>query len=354
MIPFSLLFQAIPHGDAYHCPSSSQVSNIVLYTRQFAPGRKLLRLRPFFTGLTQAIMNRPLPTPPKRYDLVESFDALALAGKKSTENLKTLPDLPEPIRKPDHQNTFVGGFNPELLALNAVLDSHRRPPLVPPGDRDSRTAASPKAKSHPAPPSKQISMPIQMPVPHMPVPQLGKQSLTMQYALKSMRPDTPMGPALAPPFVTVPPRPHSDSIVSPKVAKPRQSAVAGPSQPALNVTPNRPRAVSVPPSPATSSPGKNTTQCSGMTKAGKQCSRQVKLPATHSHLDPTPVLYCHQHKEVMITAQTGFYVRKAGSADRFVEFSRMRTLNVKEGDCRLMSFPQIIYLNTCRWIPNWH
>jgi len=57
-----------------------------------------------------------------------------------------------------------------------------------------------------------------------------------------------------------------------------------------------------------------------MTKAGNQCSRQVKLPATHYHLDPTPVLYCHQHKEV-ISSQTGFYVRKAGSEDRFVDFS---------------------------------
>ncbi|KAF8556949.1 hypothetical protein OG21DRAFT_1436234 [Imleria badia] len=315
MVPFSLLFQAIPHGDAYHCPSSSQVSNIVLSTRQLAPRRKLPRLRPFFTGLTQAIMNSPFLAPPKRYDLVESFDALALAGKKPAE--KKLPDLPEPIRKADHQNTFVGGFSPERLALNAALDSHRRPPLVPPlpaVNRDSRKAPPPEAKSPPAPPLKQISMPIQMPVP-----QPGKQSLTMQYVLKSLRTDTPTKPALAPPFVTVPPRPHSDSIVSPKAAKPSQSA--GPSQPTINVTPSRPRAVSVPPSPATSSPGKNTAQCSGMTKAGKQCSRQVKLPATHSHLDPTPVLYCHQHKEVMITAQTGFYVRKAASADRFVEFS---------------------------------
>ena len=335
MLPFSLLFQAIVYGDAYHYPSSSQVSNIVLSTRPLSPGRKLPRLRPFSVGLTQAIMNRSLPAPPKRYDLVESFDALALAGKKPTEN-----KLPAPPG-PDHQSTFVGGLSPELLALNAALDNHRRPLVPPPSavNRNARTALPPEANPLPVPPSKQIPVPIPM---HAPQAQAGKRSLTMQYALKFLRRDTPTKPTLAPPFVTVPPRPHSDSIVPPKAAsKPPLSAVPGPTQPLLNVTPSRPRAVSVPPSPTTSPPGKNTTRCSGMTKAGKQCSRQVKLPATHSHLDPTPVLYCHQHKEVMISAQTGFYVRKAGNADRFVEFSRMPTLEVKKGDGRLISFRRL-------------
>lgn len=258
-------------------------------------------------------MSKLPPVPPKRYDLVESFDALALAGKKPTE--KKLPDPPGP----DNHSTFVGGFSPELLAWNAALDSHRRPPLVPPHHLNARSAPPPEAKPPPVPPSKLISMPIPMPVP-----QPGNQSLTMHYALKSLRTDTPTKPTLAPPFVTVPMRPRSDPIVSPKAARPPQSAVTGPSQPTLNVTPRRPRAVSVPPSPTTSSPGRNTVQCSGMTKAGKQCCRQVKLPATHSHLDPTPVLYCHQHREATITAQTGFYVRKAGNPDRFIEFSRMR------------------------------
>jgi hypothetical protein len=282
-------------------------------------------------------MNRPLPAPPKRYDLVESFDALALAGKKPTEKKLPGPAPPGPLSQPDHQSTFVGGFSSELLAVNAALDSRRRPPLQvvpPPSVVNARTAAPPEVKAPTVPPSKQIPMPIPM---H--APQAGKRSLTMQYALKFLRRDTPTKPALAPPFVTVPPRPHSES---PKAtSKPPLSAVTGPSQPPLNVTPSRPRAASVPPSPATSSPGKTTSQCSGMTKAGKQCSRQVKLPATHSHLDPTPVLYCHQHKEVMITAQTGFYVRKAGNVDRFVEFSRMRTLEVKKGDGRLISFRRL-------------
>ena len=336
MLPFSLLFQAIVYGDAYHCPSSSQVSHIVLSTRPLSPGRKLHRLRPFSVGSTKAIMNRPLPAPPKRYDLVESFDALALAGKKPTG--KMLPNPPGRVGQP-HQNTFVDGFSPEMLALNAALDSHRRPPLVPPPsalNRNARSVAPPEAKASQVPPLKQIPMPIPM---H--APQAGKPSLTMQYALGSLKPDTPTKPALAPPFLIVPPRPHSDSIVSPKAAsRPRLSAVPGPSPSTLDVPPSRPRAASVPSSPATSSSGRNTTQCDATTRAGKQCSRQVKLPATHSHLDPTPVLYCRQHKEAMIPP-TGFYVRKAGNEDRFVEFSRMRTLEVKEEDGRLISFRRL-------------
>ncbi|KIJ63261.1 hypothetical protein HYDPIDRAFT_92638 [Hydnomerulius pinastri MD-312] len=137
-----------------------------------------------------------------------------------------------------------------------------------------------------------------------------------------MSPHTPTKLGLAPPFATPPPRPNSDSLLSPAaMAQPSISASGGPSLPALNVTPSRPRASSVPPSPATSTPGKNTVQCRSMTKAGKQCSRQIKLPSTHSYLDPTPALYCHQHKDAMFTAQTGFYVRRSGHADRFVEFS---------------------------------
>lgn len=333
MVSFSLFY-----GDVYqYCPSSNQLSNIALSTPQFVPWRRFPRLRPFSSGLTRTTMNRPLPAPPRQYslvenfnaltllpapprqheydDLVESLSALALAGKKPTE--KELPDLPEPIEQLDRQTTFVGGFNP-LLALSAAPDSPRRPPLVPLPPGAARTTAPLEAKA-PPPPPKQIPMPIPMPVS-----QVDKQSLTMQYALESMRLNTPTKPALAPPFTT-PPRPNSNAIVSPKATStPPLSAVTSPgSLPAVSVTPNRPRVVSAPLSSASSSPGRNTTQCSGMTKVGKQCSRQIKLPATHSFLDPTPALYCHQHKEVMINAQPGFYVQKAGSADRFVKFSRM-------------------------------
>ncbi|OAX40345.1 hypothetical protein K503DRAFT_798890 [Rhizopogon vinicolor AM-OR11-026] len=74
------------------------------------------------------------------------------------------------------------------------------------------------------------------------------------------------------------------------------------------------------PSPLSPSGNKNTAQCSSMTKAGKQCSRQVKLPSTHSHVDPIPVVYCRRRRDAMYTAQTGFYARQKGKEDRFVEF----------------------------------
>ncbi|KAF9228727.1 hypothetical protein BS17DRAFT_772413 [Gyrodon lividus] len=251
-------------------------------------------------------MNRPLPALPKRYDLVESFNALAVAGKE--DDGKKLPD--PPVSNPDHDSSFIGGFSPERLALNALLDSHRRPPLMPP-------AVSGRA-AVPAPP---LRTPSRSPFISMPIPEVSKQSLTMQHALNSMGPNTPAKAALALPLVTPPSRPHSGPLLSPTaMAQPSISASSGPPHPVLNVTPSRPRASSVPPSPAISSPRSSTTQCSGMTKAGKQCSRQVRLPPVHCHLDPIPALYCHQHKEVMITAQTGFYVRRPGQADRFVEF----------------------------------
>ncbi|KAH7889992.1 hypothetical protein F5I97DRAFT_1800626 [Phlebopus sp. FC_14] len=141
----------------------------------------------------------------------------------------------------------------------------------------------------------------------------------MQHALASLGSETPTKRTRAPPLVPPPARP----LLSPAAMAEPSISAAGPARPALNATPSRPRAASSPPSSdsSTSLTGKNTLQCGSMTKAGKQCLRQVRLPSTHSYLDPVPVLYCHQHREAMITAQTGFYVRRKGLADRFVEFS---------------------------------
>ncbi|KAJ8592616.1 hypothetical protein M405DRAFT_732918 [Rhizopogon salebrosus TDB-379] len=159
----------------------------------------------------------------------------------------------------------------------------------------------------------------------MPSPQTGKQSLTMQHALNTT--DISSRLLMAPPSMISPSRPHSDPLLSPgALAYPSISVGVRP-RPWLDIAPNRPRATSVPPSPSvlpsrsSFSANKNTTQCSGITKSEKQCSRQVKLPSTHSHIDPIPVVYCHQHRDAMYSAQTGFYVRQKGREDRFVEFS---------------------------------
>ena len=277
-------------------------------------------------------IEKKLPTPPMLSGLVRRLDALALADKSPVE--KKLPKPPGPINftQPDHQDAFIGGFSPELLALNPALDHHRRPPPLP--------AALQEAKAPPVPLNR-----VPMPIP-MPVPQTGKKSLTKQHALKSLDPNTRTKRELAPPFVIVPPRPQPECArVAPK---PALTVVTRLSQTMFNLSPTRPHSASFP------SFRRNTIQCNGTTKAGKHCRRQVKLPATHFHLDPTPVLYCHQHKKTMITAQTGFYVRKAGNIDKFVEFSRMRTSEIQGAQRWSDIISQIIYRNTCRWIPNWH
>jgi hypothetical protein len=318
------------------------------------------------------MMNPPLPAPPKRRDLVESFDALLLAGKKDNDSDEKLLDPPVTPPDSDHENSFIGGFRPELLALKAALDIHRRlshvapavnptaaAPMQPPktSPRPSatsmpvpqpakqssttpaqppKTSPRPSATSMPVPqPAKQSSTtpaqpprtPPRPPVTSMPIPQPPKQSLTMQHALKPMSPHTPARPAPAPSSVTPPSRPHPDSLpLPPAMAQPSISASGRPSHAAPNVTPTRPRASSISPS-TTSSPGSNTAQCSAETKAGRQCKRRVKIPRVHSLLSPDiPALYCHQHRQAMITAQTGFYVPRPGHEDKFIEYSRMRTL----------------------------
>ncbi|KAF8842510.1 hypothetical protein BDN67DRAFT_899046 [Paxillus ammoniavirescens] len=136
-----------------------------------------------------------------------------------------------------------------------------------------------------------------------------------------MSPHTPARPEPAPSSVTPPSRPHPDSLpLPPAMAQPSISASGRPSHAELNATPTRPRASSIPPSSTTSSPGSTTAQCSGTTKAGRQCTRRIKIPRVHSLLNPdVPALYCHSHKQT-ITAQTGFYVRRPGHEEKFIEF----------------------------------
>jgi len=240
----------------------------------------------------------PPPIPPNRYDLVQAFDAMAL-GAKPTESKRLLP---EPVAK--QESSFIGGFNPELLAANTILDATKRPPI--------HTAQLPSL-SKPLPP-----LPKPPAFMTTPSPQTGKQSLTMRHALNTI--DTPSRPPLAPPFITSQSR-HSDSHLSlGAMAHPSISTGVRP-RPQPDIAPNRPRAASVPLSPLSPSANKNIAQCNSTTKAGKQCSRKVKLPSTHSHIDPIPVVYCHQHRDTTYAAQTGFYVRRKDKEDTFVEFS---------------------------------
>ncbi|KAH7927086.1 hypothetical protein BV22DRAFT_1007776 [Leucogyrophana mollusca] len=141
----------------------------------------------------------------------------------------------------------------------------------------------------------------------------------MQHALNTLD-NTPNKLRLVPPPLTPPSRPQSDSILTtPATAYPSISASLP--KPSLKVnSQNRPRAASTPVSPTASSSGKNTVQCGGVTKTGGRCSRQVKLPSTHSHLDPTPDVYCHQHRDPMMEP-SGIYARLPSRPDKWIEFN---------------------------------
>jgi hypothetical protein len=76
-------------------------------------------------------------------------------------------------------STFVGSFSPGLLALSALL---RLSTAIDSRSSACQNSRAGRGESAPEPPSKQI-LPITM---H--VPPARKESLTMQYTLKSLRP----------------------------------------------------------------------------------------------------------------------------------------------------------------------
>ncbi|VDC07825.1 unnamed protein product [Peniophora sp. CBMAI 1063] len=254
-------------------------------------------------------------------DLVESFDALALAGKSRSppapppkERKPSYPpngiyaQMPQPQPQgsypyPTHSTPFIGGFA-------ATMPTTPRP----------RPASGPPATTqHGLPP---LPRPPSMPRPS---PQSGP-SLTMQHALGS---PSPHRPHLAPPLPTHIQRPNSDSAVptttdvidltgSPSTPIKSKKHTAQTPQPPKLARPIHKRANSEPPSPVVvvGSPGKNkdgdAVQCAGMTAAGARCRKMVK---TASGVDGD--VFCHQHEKKM-REPSGFYDRKTGKT--FVKF----------------------------------
>ncbi|KZP32513.1 hypothetical protein FIBSPDRAFT_774423 [Athelia psychrophila] len=148
---------------------------------------------------------------------------------------------------------------------------------------------------------------MQPPAFAMPVPDGRPQSLTMQYAQSP----PPRNEMLSPPVPSTP------------QARPGSAPGVIPRPPPL-ATPSRLRSASTPPSPSTSStPSKgNTVQCSGVTKVGARCSRQVKstlgLSASHPDADAEIERFCFQHAKELLAVK-GFYSHKV--AGRYIEFS---------------------------------
>ncbi|EIM90304.1 uncharacterized protein STEHIDRAFT_51994 [Stereum hirsutum FP-91666 SS1] len=129
-------------------------------------------------------------------------------------------------------------------------------------------------------------------------------------------------PPIPPPHVT---RPHSDPTLSPEAHAQPSGQRKDQQPPRIKpvVPPGRHlRAHSTPPSPITpandSSSNAEAVQCSGMTKAGKQCTRQVKVDASMRNIGSGVDVFCFQHaKEVL--APSGFYDRKSGQ--NFIKFA---------------------------------
>lgn len=236
---------------------------------------------------------RPPPTPPKRDDLVERFDALALAKGKVD---------------------FVGGFatehqdpNPNSTGKFVNIRYTKPTPERAEGWYATPSPSFPMPTSIPPPPGELPRPPalMSMPMPNLDV----RPSLTMQHALSA--------PAAQPQYRPDPPsRPSSGPNISPSARLHPQTA--------LQVTPTRPRASSTPATPV-SPPSKGSsdsalTQCSGTTKKGERCGRQVKAPPPLYFVDPdAPVeRFCFQHtKEVL--GPSGFYSRKG--PDKWVDYA---------------------------------
>lgn len=220
------------------------------------------------------------PPPAVNPDFVSAFDSLALSVKNDR------PNFQDPA--------FIGGFNPYH---NGSPGAHQGLGALP--------------------------RPPPMPVPYGPIsPQNSSphSSMTMQYALGSnphlltpahghqlahSAPTTPMRPQPIPgatqhyPFNNSPSGP-----TTPNSARPARPVVVPQAS-------KRPRANSTPPTPIGSTAGSSQTQCAGTTKAGKQCTRQVKnaVPAL-THIVPSNIeRYCFQHTKDLLVP-TGFYSRK--------------------------------------------
>ncbi|KAF8894506.1 hypothetical protein BD779DRAFT_1501481 [Infundibulicybe gibba] len=149
---------------------------------------------------------------------------------------------------PQQHPGFIGGFNPGYTNPPTTYSSNGISPLGP------------------------LPRPPPMPMPF--AAQSDQQSLTMQFAMQS--------PYQNPGFLaasTPPPRPHSTS------------------PPTTPSKPKRPRASSTP----SSTSDLTQVQCSGVTKAGKRCTRQVKTGPVVIEIQITAIeRFCFQHTKELL------------------------------------------------------
>lgn len=201
-------------------------------------------------------------SPPEINHLTATFNGLSISN----------PSTPVPAQMDPN---FIGGFN---LA----------------GASSSAPALSSPSNSRPC---------MMMPIPHTPSP--GQQSLTMQIATRPDYDD----------FVGIPSTPQKPSRPQ-KYTGPNASTGSSPPTnldlPSIPVTPVRPSN-----SPGQSlAPSRKTgqVQCAGITKAGKRCTRQVKIDLSSddtSDEEESVAHFCFQHtNEILVPS--GYYARKNG------------------------------------------
>lgn len=248
---------------------------------------------------------------------------------------------------------FIGGFNNYPQTPPKVPRPSPPPSLQPangrvlPPRRQSSGMAFPiPMLVSPPPPVLHTFTPFQMPTPNQ---EDSGQSLTMKYAQQDSGPpvppkDFPRKPSLPPAnlnallqgdpsildHTTYQMRPSSDTNL-PHIfpaSQPSTPAKPGVSSGSNSGTPpveKRKRGSSEPPSPSDEKKEQLEVQCSGQTKAGKRCTRLVKIgpPLAIVHPDAEDVeRFCFQHvKDVF--SQTGFYLKREERTE-FIKFEGAR------------------------------
>ena len=250
---------------------------------------------------------------------------------------------------------FIGGFSSNF-PQTPPKDARPSPPpslrpangRVLPSRRQSSSGMAFPVPMHatPPPPVLHTFTPFQMPTPNR---EGSGQSLTMKYAQEALSPpvppkDFPRKPLLPPSDMGVylegnptaldrkthQTRPSSDTSLPRPLPESQPSTPPKPGvSPGLaSDTPpveKKKRGSSEPPSPSDEKKDRSETQCSAQTKAGKRCTRLVKIgpPLAIVHPDVEDVeRFCFQHvKDVF--SQTGFYL-KGKERTEFIKFDGAR------------------------------
>ena len=247
---------------------------------------------------------------------------------------------------------FVGGFPNNYPQTPPKVPRPSPPPpslrpadgRVPPPRRQQSGGLAFPVPMHvvPPPPVLHDFTPFQMPTPDR---EGSGQSLTMKYAKQDFRPpvppkDFPRKPSLPPANLngnlqgdfTIPDRATYQIRPGSDTSLPRPFPASQPSTPAKPGTSPGPvsdtppigrgkRGSSEPPSPSDEKKDQSDVQCSGRTKAGKRCTRLVKIgpPLAIVHPDAEDVeRFCFQHvKDVF--SNSGFYLKRK-EGEEFIKF----------------------------------